>query len=151
MAVRRFEAIKACGIGEGKARDRIGAIAGDLATVEEMYALKGLMHGARLGRISTAGRMARRSTRHSDAQAYLFNPTIEGIEQADALLLDRHKPALRGFGAERPHPQALADGAISPIGCDRQCRRHALRLRACLAQVRRYAEGSRRQAIGRLL
>ena len=72
---------------------RIGAIAGDLAGVEEMYALKELMlalgsphfdcrqdsalHDVGLGRAS-----------------YLFNSTIAGIDEADAILLVGSNPRL---------------------------------------------------------
>ncbi|RTL54744.1 MAG: NADH-quinone oxidoreductase subunit G [Bradyrhizobiaceae bacterium] len=64
---------------------RIGGIAGDLAAVEEMFALKQLL--AALGSANVA-------TQHGDAfdpglgrASYIFNPTIAGIEQADALLI----------------------------------------------------------------
>jgi NADH-quinone oxidoreductase subunit G len=64
---------------------RIGAVAGDLAAVEEMFALKELL--AKMGSSNLA-------TQHGDAfdpktgrASYIFNPTIAGIEQADALLI----------------------------------------------------------------
>ncbi|HEY0234788.1 MAG TPA: NADH-quinone oxidoreductase subunit NuoG [Afipia sp.] len=64
---------------------RIGAIAGDLAAVEEMFALKELL--AKFGSSNLA-------IQHGDAfdpklgrASYIFNPTIAGIEQADALLI----------------------------------------------------------------
>jgi NADH-quinone oxidoreductase subunit G len=76
---------------------RIGVIAGDLATVEEMFAMKRLMElfvspnmdcrqdGTRLD--PTAGRAS-----------YIFNPTIAGIEDADAVLIvgsnPRHEAAV---------------------------------------------------------
>ena len=66
--------------------DRIGAIAGDLAGVEEMYALKTLM--TELGSANVDCRQDGAALDPSLGRAsYLFNPTIEGIEQADALLL----------------------------------------------------------------
>ena len=79
-----FAAIKAA---VGKAPpDRIGAIAGDLATVEEMYALKGLM--ASLGSANIDCRQDGAALDPANGRAtYLFNPTIEGIERADALLI----------------------------------------------------------------
>jgi len=66
--------------------DRIGAIAGDLCAVEEMFALKDLM--ARLGskNIDARQRGSMIDPRWGRA-AYLFNATIPGIEQADALLI----------------------------------------------------------------
>jgi NADH-quinone oxidoreductase subunit G len=66
--------------------ERIGAIAGDLATVEEMYALKLLM--ASLGSPNIDCRQDGAALDPSLGRAsYLFNPTIEGIESADALLI----------------------------------------------------------------
>jgi NADH-quinone oxidoreductase subunit G len=66
--------------------NRIGAIVGELAAVEEVFALKDLM--TRLGvanldcRQDGAGLDPRRGR-----ASYLFNATIAGIEQADALLI----------------------------------------------------------------
>ncbi|MCG6115313.1 MAG: NADH-quinone oxidoreductase subunit NuoG [Mesorhizobium sp.] len=66
--------------------DRIGAIAGDLASVEEMFALKQLT--ASLGSANIDCRQDGTVLDPSLGRAsYLFNPTIEGIEQADALLI----------------------------------------------------------------
>ncbi|MBW3098871.1 NADH-quinone oxidoreductase subunit NuoG [Pseudohoeflea coraliihabitans] len=66
--------------------DRIGAIAGDLATVEEMYALKTLMTS--LGSTNIDCRQDAAAIDPSKGRAsYLFNPTIEGIEDADAILI----------------------------------------------------------------
>jgi NADH-quinone oxidoreductase subunit G len=68
------------------AADRIGAIAGDLATVEEMYALKQLMSS--LGSNNIDCRQDGAALDPSLGRAsYIFNPTIEGIEQADAILI----------------------------------------------------------------
>ncbi len=65
---------------------RIGAIAGDLAGVEEMYALKLLM--ASLGSPNLDARPAGSALDPRKGRAsYIFNPTIAGIEQADAILL----------------------------------------------------------------
>jgi NADH-quinone oxidoreductase subunit G len=66
--------------------DKIGAIAGDLATVEEMYALKLLM--ASLGSRNIDCRQDGSALDPALGRAsYIFNPTIEGIEQADAVLI----------------------------------------------------------------
>ena len=71
---------------KGKAGDRLGAIAGDLATVEEMYALKLLMQS--LGSQNVDCRQDGSALDPSLGRAsYLFNPTIDGIEDADALLI----------------------------------------------------------------
>lgn len=71
---------------------RIGAIAGDLAAVEEMFALKQLMTSLGSANVATQGGDA------FDAKAgrasYIFNPTIAGIEQADALLIIGSNPRL---------------------------------------------------------
>jgi NADH-quinone oxidoreductase subunit G len=71
--------------------ERIGAIAGDLCAVEEMFALKDLM--ARLGskNIDARQRGSMIDPRWGRA-AYLFNATIPGIEQADALLIVGSNP-----------------------------------------------------------
>ncbi|MCX7305098.1 MAG: NADH-quinone oxidoreductase subunit NuoG [Hyphomicrobiales bacterium] len=66
--------------------ERIGAIAGDLATVEEMYALKLLMQS--LGSANIDCRQDGAALDPSLGRAsYLFNATIEGIERADAVLI----------------------------------------------------------------
>ena len=71
--------------------ERIGAIAGDLATVEEMYALKQLI--ASLGSKNLDCRQDGAALDPSLGRAsYIFNPTIEGIEQADAILIIGSNP-----------------------------------------------------------
>ncbi len=82
---------------EASSADRIGAIAGDLSTVEEMYALKSLMSD--LGSPHIDCRQDGAALDPSLGRAsYLFNPTIEGIEDADALLIvganPRHEAAV---------------------------------------------------------
>jgi len=65
---------------------RIGAIAGDLATVEEMFALKALLSS--LGSPNLDCRQDGTKLDPAKGRAtYLFNPTIAGIEQADVILL----------------------------------------------------------------
>ena len=71
--------------------DRIGAIAGDLAAVEEMYALKDLM--TRLGSKNLdAGQDGAALNPEWGRATYLFNATIAGIERADALLIIGSNP-----------------------------------------------------------
>lgn len=66
--------------------DKIGAIAGDLAAVEEMYALKELIRA--LGSDNLDCRQDGAALDPSlGRSSYLFNPTIEGIDRAGALLL----------------------------------------------------------------
>ena len=65
---------------------KIGSIAGDLASVEEMFALKSLL--ASLGSANVDCRQDGAALDPSLGRAsYLFNSTIEGIEHADALLI----------------------------------------------------------------
>jgi NADH-quinone oxidoreductase subunit G len=70
---------------------RIGAIVGDLAGAEEMFALKELMT-----RLGSANIDARQDGSVIDPKwgraSYLFNATIAGIEQADALLIIGSNP-----------------------------------------------------------
>jgi len=64
---------------------RVGAIAGDLAGVEEMFAVKDLL--AKWGSINLAVQGGDTFDAKLGRASYLFNPTIAGIEQADALLI----------------------------------------------------------------
>ncbi|HRK19318.1 MAG TPA: NADH-quinone oxidoreductase subunit NuoG [Hyphomicrobiaceae bacterium] len=65
---------------------RIGAIAGDMATAEEMFALKDLF--TRLGSANVDCRQdGSRLDGSAGRASYIFNPTIAGIEQADAVVL----------------------------------------------------------------
>jgi len=70
---------------------RIGAIAGDLAAVEDMYALKGLMTALGSGMTDCRPPMSGIDPGLPRA-AYIFNPTIAGIEQADAILIVGSNP-----------------------------------------------------------
>jgi NADH-quinone oxidoreductase subunit G len=72
---------------------RIGAIVGDLASVEEMFALKGLMD--KLGAASVDCRQdgAKLDPKLGRA-SYLFNSTIAGIDAADAILIIGSNPRL---------------------------------------------------------
>ena len=71
--------------------DRIGAIAGDLAGVEEMFALKDLLN--RLGVKNLDCRQAGDKLDPKLGRAsYVFNSTIEGIEQADCILIVGSNP-----------------------------------------------------------
>ncbi len=83
-----FDAI-AAKIGTSKGK-RIGAIAGDLAAVEEMFAAKDLL--SRLGSANVATQLSDAFVPQAGRAGYLFNPTIAGIEQADALLIVGSNP-----------------------------------------------------------
>ncbi|MGE0564546.1 MAG: NADH-quinone oxidoreductase subunit NuoG [Pseudolabrys sp.] len=66
--------------------ERVGALAGQLSTVEEMYALKALMTS--LGSANTDARYPGSPLHPKYGRAsYLFNSTIAGIDQADAIML----------------------------------------------------------------
>jgi NADH-quinone oxidoreductase subunit G len=83
-----FEAIAAkTGRSDGK---RIGAIAGDFAAVEEMFALKDLL--AKFGSVNLAVQGGDAFDPKAGRASYIFNPTIAGIEQADALLIVGSNP-----------------------------------------------------------
>jgi NADH-quinone oxidoreductase subunit G len=69
---------------------RIGAIAGDLAAVEEMFALKELL--AKCGSVNLAIQGGDGFNPKAGRASYIFNPTIAGIEQADALLIVGSNP-----------------------------------------------------------
>jgi NADH-quinone oxidoreductase subunit G len=64
---------------------RIGAVAGDLAAVEEMFALKELL--AKFGSSNLAVQGGDTFDAKAGRSSYIFNPTIAGIDQADALLI----------------------------------------------------------------
>jgi NADH-quinone oxidoreductase subunit G len=69
----------------------IGAIAGDLVSVEEMFALKDLMTRLGVKNIDCRQDGALLDPRWGRA-TYLFNATIAGIERADALLIVGSNP-----------------------------------------------------------
>ena len=71
--------------------ERIGAIAGDLAAVEEMFALKDLMSRLGVGNLDSRQDDAALDPRWGRA-TYLFNAGIAGIERADALLIVGSNP-----------------------------------------------------------
>src|SRR5947207_1339165 len=69
---------------------RIGAIGGDLAAIEEMFAIKDL-----LGKFGSANFDAQDGAAFNPANgraSYIFNPSVTGIDQADALLIIGSNP-----------------------------------------------------------
>src|SRR5271163_3480554 len=73
--------------------ERIGALAGDLASVEEMFALKGLMD--KLGAASVDCRQDGSKLDPKWGRAsHLFNSTIAGIDAADAIMIIGSNPRL---------------------------------------------------------
>jgi NADH-quinone oxidoreductase subunit G len=95
---------------------RIGAIAGDLCDAESMLALKELM--AALGSANLDARQDGAQLDATRREFYLFNTTIAGIEEADAILIiganpRREAPVLNA----RIRKRWLASGApIAAIG-----------------------------------
>jgi NADH-quinone oxidoreductase subunit G len=73
--------------------ERIGALVGDLASVEEMFALKGLMD--KLGAASVDCRQDGSKLDPKWGRAsYLFNSTVAGIDVADAIMIIGSNPRL---------------------------------------------------------
>jgi NADH-quinone oxidoreductase subunit G len=71
--------------------ERIGAIAGDLCAVEEMFALKLLIEslgGASLDWRQDGAKLDPKFGRAS----YIFNPTVAGLEEADAIMIIGSNP-----------------------------------------------------------
>ncbi len=82
--------------------EKFGAIAGDLASVEEIFAMKELMAG--LGSVNMDCREEGSVLDPAlGRSSYLFNSTIEGIEQADALMI---------IGANPRHDAAVLNSRI---------------------------------------
>jgi NADH-quinone oxidoreductase subunit G len=73
--------------------NRIGLIAGDLAGAEEMFAAKDLFDRLGVHNVDCRQDGSKLDTRFGRA-GYLLNSTIEGIEQADAILLIGTNPRL---------------------------------------------------------
>ncbi len=76
-----------------KGAKKIGAIVGDLAAVEEIFALKALMQSLGSTNIDCRQDGAMLSPAYGRA-SYIFNPTIAGIEEADAILIIGANPRL---------------------------------------------------------
>ncbi|GBD47567.1 NADH-quinone oxidoreductase subunit NuoG [Methylopila sp. Yamaguchi] len=78
---------------KGADKSRVGAIVGDLAAVEEVFALKDLF-----GRLGVTNLDCRQDGSALDPAlgraSYLFNATIAGVDQADAILLIGTNPRL---------------------------------------------------------
>ncbi len=76
---------------KGTAPSRMGAIVGDLASVEEMFALKSLMGNLGVKTIDCRQDGVKLDPALGRA-SYIFNPTVAGIEQADAILIIGSNP-----------------------------------------------------------
>ena len=75
---------------KGLPGDRIGAVAGDLCDAESMMALKDLMAG--LGSTNLDCRQDGAALEAGRRDFYLFNTSVAGIEEADAILLIGSNP-----------------------------------------------------------
>jgi NADH-quinone oxidoreductase subunit G len=75
---------------DGRGADKIAALAGDMAGAESLFAAKSLLTS--LGVANLDCRQDGAQLAAAPRQAYLFNTTIAGIEDADALLLVGSNP-----------------------------------------------------------
>ncbi len=113
-----FAAIK--GVVKKTSADRIGAIAGDLAAVEDIFALKKLMTA--LGSANIDCRQDGSALDPAKGRAtYLFNPGIAGIEVADAVLIIGANPrfeasVLNARLRKRWRAEPLPIGVIGDMG-----------------------------------
>ena len=103
---------------------RIGAIAGDLAAVEEMFALKELLGEVRLRQSRGPGR---RCLRRQSRSRLLHFQSDHCRHRAGRRALDRGlEPAPGGRRSQRAHPQALAQRPAQDRPDRRQGRSHLL-------------------------
>ena len=134
---------------------RIGAIVGDLAGAEEMYALKDLL--GRLGSRQYRRAAGRRGARSGLGPRQLPVQRDHRRHRARRRAADRRlQSAARGGGAQCPHPQALARRQFPDRPDRRKGRSHLhirLSRRRCREpgqsrqeQIRRSAEGGRASA-----
>jgi NADH-quinone oxidoreductase subunit G len=106
---------------KGMPGERIGAVVGDLADAESVFALKELMAG--LGSRNLECRADGAAIDASRRDFYLFNTTIAGIENADALLiigsdLRREAPVINARLRKRWTMGRFPVGVIGPRGLD---------------------------------
>ncbi len=76
-----------------KKAKKIGAVVGDLAAVEEIYALKALMKSLGVTSLDSCQNGSVLSPAYGRA-SYIFNPSIAGIEEADAILIVGANPRI---------------------------------------------------------
>jgi len=109
------EAFSAIAAKVGKANPkRMGAIVGDLAAVEEIFALKELM--TRLGVVNLDCRQDGSALDPAWGRAsYLFNATIAGIDAADALVIVASNPRREAAVLNARIRRRWRNGAL-PIG-----------------------------------
>ena len=94
---------------------RVGAIAGDLAAAEEMFALKDLMTRLDVKSIDCRQDGAKLNPAQGRS-SYLFNSTIAGIDEADAILLvgtnPRSEAAVLNGRIHKRYRQGGPDGGL---------------------------------------
>lgn len=112
------EAFAAIKVAVDKANaQKIGAIAGDLASVEEIYALKSMLNA-----LGSSHYDCRQDGTSLDPKAgrasYIFNTTIAGIEQSDALIIIGSNPRFEAsvLNARIRKRQRRSDYPIAVIG-----------------------------------
>src|ERR1051326_7423171 len=148
--------------------ERTGGIAGDLAAIEEMFALKMLMERLGVKNIDTPqanqgnfrpenadGTARREEHRRAPGQQrarsglgprHLSVQPDDRRHRAGGCLADRRvQSAPRGRGAQRAHPQALAHGRL-PDRCHRRAGRSPLFLRSSRRRARDAGRACRRPA-----
>ena len=102
----------------------VGAVAGGLAAVEDMFALKDLL--AKYGSANLAVQGGDAFDAKLGRGSYIFNPTLAGIEQADALLIIGANPRKEAavFNARiRKTPEQIFQEARQRIDKARQASR----------------------------
>ena len=115
-----FAAVKAAV--DGAEASKIGAIAGDMTSVEEMFAMKALLNA--LGSESHDCRQDGAKLDPAPGRSsYLFNPSIAGIDEADAILLigalpRREAAVLNARIRRRWREGGLSVGLIGEAGHD---------------------------------
>jgi NADH-quinone oxidoreductase subunit G len=106
-----------CRQGKATSADKVGALAGQLAGVEDMFALKSLME--KIGSANIDSRFPGSPLHPANGRAsYLFNSTIQGIEEADAILLIGTNPRVEApvLNARIRKRWAQGDLTIGVIG-----------------------------------
>ncbi len=73
--------------------ERIGCIAGDMSTAEEMYSMKKLMDKIGSGNYDCRQDSSKLSIDYGRA-SYIFNPTVNGIEEADGIVIIGSNPRI---------------------------------------------------------
>jgi len=123
----------------GIAPEKIGAIAGDLCAVEDLYALKLLMQALDSPNMDCRQDNVALDPAHGRV-SYLFNPTISGIEDADAILIIGANPryeasVLNARIRKRWRADDLAIGVIGENADLRYAYQHLGQGRETLAEI----------------